>query len=135
VTEYGLVDAAALKQAQGRLTGALQRFADQLGQTLEQALDQATSLEISAYVSDQMTGVAYDLATRRFTGTARLYALARIHMDGDTLLCVPETAGAIDHTLWTIQADMVQRAQAHRVALLKTMTTVAADLLDVFKRL
>jgi hypothetical protein len=56
-------------------------------------------------------------------------------MDGDTVLCVPETEGAIDQAAWTIQADMVQRAQAHRVALLKTMTTVAADLLDIFKRL
>jgi hypothetical protein len=135
VTAYGVLDTSALKQAQGRLVGALQRFAEQLGQTLEQAIDQATSLEISTYVSDQMAGVAYDPATRRLIGTARLHTLARIHMDGDTLLCVPETEGTIDQASWTIQADMAQRAQAHRIALLKTMTTVAADLLDIFKRL
>lgn len=135
VTEYSVLDTAVFKQAQGRLAGALQRLADTLGQTLEQAIEQTTSLEISTYVSDQMAGVAYDPATRRFIGTARLHTLARIHMDGDTLLCVPETEGAGDRAAWTIQADMVQRAQAHRVALLKTMTAVAADLLDIFKRL
>jgi hypothetical protein len=134
-TGYGVLDTSALTQAQGRLTGALQRLADTLGQTLEQAIDQTTSLEISTYVSDQMAGVAYDPATHRFIGTARLRTLARIHMDGDTLLCVPETEGAIDQAAWTMQADMVQRAQAHRIALLKTLTTMAADLLDLFKRL
>jgi hypothetical protein len=134
-TEYGVLDTSALTQAQGRLTGALQRLADTLGQTLEQAIDQTTSLEISTYVSDQMEGVAYDPATHRLSGTARLHTLARIHMNGDTLLCVPETKGATDQASWTIQADMVQRAQAHRVTLLKTLTTVAADLLDLFKRL
>ena len=135
MTQYGLLDASALKQAQMRLTSALQGFADKLGQALEQAIDDATSLEVSTYVSDDMTGVSYDLATRRFTGTAKLRALTRMHMDGDTLVCVPEQEGEIDQALWTIHADMVQRAQAHRIELLKTVTAAAANLLDVFKRL
>jgi hypothetical protein len=134
-TDYGIVDASVLKQAEIRLTGALQRFAEKLGQTLEQAIDDATSLEVSTYVSDQMTDVSYDPATRRFTGSARLRALTRIHRDGDTLLCVPEKEGEIDQTLWTIHTDMVQRAQAHRVELLKAVTAAATGLLDVFKRL
>ena len=64
-TEYGLFDSSALKQAEVRLTGVLQRFAEKLGQTLEQAIDDATSLEVSTYVSDHMSGVSYDPATRR----------------------------------------------------------------------
>ena len=118
-----------------RVTNALQRFADKLGQTLEQAIDDATSLEISTYVSDDMSGVSYDRATRRFTGTAKLRALTRMHLDGDTSVCIPETEGEIDQALWTIHADMVQRAQTHRIELLKTVTAAAANLLDTFKRL
>jgi hypothetical protein len=118
-----------------RVTSALQRFTDQLGQTLEQAIDDATSLEVSTYVSDDMTGVSYDRAARRFTGPAKLRALTRMHMDGDTSVCIPEKEGEIDHALWTMHADMVQRAQAHRIELLKMVTAAAANLLDIFKRL
>jgi hypothetical protein len=134
-TAYGLLDTSALKQAQMRVTSALQRFADQLGQTLEQAIDDATSLEVSTYVSDDMTGVSYDRAARRFTGPAKLRALTRMHMDGDTSVCIPEKEGEIDHALWTMHADMVQRAQAHRIELLTMVTAAAANLLDIFKRL
>jgi hypothetical protein len=132
---YGLFDTSVLKQAQMRVTNALQRVADKLGQTLEQAIDNATSLEVSTYVSDDMSGVSYDRATRRFTGTAKLRALTRMHLDGDTAVCIPETEGEIDHALLTIHADMVQRAQIHRIELLKTVTAAAANLLDTFKRL
>jgi hypothetical protein len=134
-TAYGLFDTSALKQTQMRVTNALQRFADKLGQTLEQAIDDITSLEVSTYVSDDMSGVSYDRATRRFTGTAKLRALTRMHLDGDTSVCIPETEGKIDHALVTIHADMVQRAQTHRIELLKTVTAAAANLLDTFKRL
>jgi hypothetical protein len=134
-TTYGLLDISALKQAQMRVTSALQRFADHLEQTLERAINDATSLQVSTYVSDDMTGVSYDLATRQFTGTAKLRALTRMHIDGDTLVCVPEKEGEIDHALWTMHIDMVQRVQAHRLELLKTVTAAAAHLLDIFKGL
>jgi hypothetical protein len=58
-----------------------------------------------------------------------------MYLSGDTLLCLPEQGGEIDHALWTIHADMVQRAQAHRVELLKAVTVAATGLLDVFKKL
>jgi hypothetical protein len=58
-----------------------------------------------------------------------------MHIDGDTLVCIPEKEGEIDHALWAIHADMVQRAQNHRLELLKTVTAAAANLLDVLKRL
>ena len=133
VAEFGLFDSSTLKQAHARLTNALQRFADKLGQRLEQALDDATSLEVSTYVSEQMTGVTYDLTTRQFAGTARLRALTRIHIDGDTLLCVPEKDGEIDHALLTVHNNMVQQAQAHRQELLKTATAAATSLLSALK--
>ena len=53
--DYGLVD--PLKRVQVRLTGALRQFADKLGEALEKAIDDVTSLEVSTYVSDNITAL------------------------------------------------------------------------------
>jgi hypothetical protein len=128
---YGILDNTSLKQAQARLTQALQQFADKLGQTLEAAVDNATSLEVSTYVSDDLSGVNYDKG--RFGGNAKLRALTRINLDGDTLACVPADGGDIDESLWKIHLDMVQRAQANRAELIKAVTEAAAGLLGALK--
>ena len=129
--DFGLLD--PLKQAQTRLTDALQEFAVKLGESLKKAINDASSLEVSTYVSDNMTGVTYDTASGQFTGTAKLRALTRISFDGDTLVCVPVQEGEIDEALWTIHIDMVQRAQAHRGELLKSAVSAATGLLGALK--
>jgi hypothetical protein len=129
--EFGLLD--PLKQAQARLTEALQQFAVKLGDNLKAAIDNASSLEVSTYVSDDMSGVAYDAEARQFTGTAKLRALTRINFDGDTLVCVPEREGEIDEALWAIHTAMVQRAQEHRAELLKAAVSAATGLLGALK--
>ena len=68
-----------------------------------------------------------------FTGTARLRALTRINIDGDTLVCVPEEAGEVDQAVWAIHAEMVQRAQAGRAELLRTALSAATGLLGAVK--
>jgi len=133
--DYGLLDSTGLKQSQARLADALQQVADRLGKALQQAIDEATSLEVSTYVSDDMSRVSYDLTTRRFMGTAKLRAVTRINLDGDTLVCVPEAEGKIDQALWGIHSDMVQRAQAQRAELLKTAVSAATGLVDALKAL
>jgi hypothetical protein len=129
--EFGLLD--PLKQAQARLTDALQQFAVKLGDNLKTAIDNASSLEVSTYVSDNMSGVTYDTTTRQFTGTAKLRALTRINFDGDTLVCVPEREGEIDEALWAIHTATVQRAQEHRAELLKAAVSAATGLLGALK--
>jgi hypothetical protein len=129
--EFGLLD--PLKQVQARLTDALQEFTVKLGETLKQAINDASSLEVATYVSDAMTEVAYDAASGRFKEPAQLRALTRINFDGDTLVCVPEKEGAIDEALWAIHTDMVQRAQAQRAELLKAVVSAATGLLGALK--
>jgi len=129
--DFGLFD--ALKPTQERLTNALLQFADKLGETLKKAIDDASSLEVSTYVSDDMQGVTYDFTTRQFTGTAKLRALTRIGFTGDTLICVPEKEGEIDKDLWAIHVDMVQRAQAQRTELLNAVASAATGLLNILK--
>jgi hypothetical protein len=92
-------------------------------------------LEISAFTSDDMTGVTYDLNTRKFTGTAKLRALTRISFTGDTLLCLPEKERAIDHDIWAIHAEMVGHAQTQRTAMLTALAAAATELLKVVKPL
>jgi hypothetical protein len=131
VVDFGLLD--PLKQAQARLTDALQEFAVKLGESLKRAIDDVSSLEVSTYVSDNMTGVTYDSASGQFAGTAKLCALTRINLDGDTLVCIPERDGEIDQAVWAIHTDMVQRAQAHRAELLKAAVSAATGLLSALK--
>jgi hypothetical protein len=131
--DYGLFD--ALKPTYDHLANAVAQFADRLGDALKKALDDASSLEISTFTSDDMTGVTYDLSTHKFTGTAKLRALTRISFTGDTLLCLPEKEGQIDHDIWAIHAEMVGHAQTQRTAMLTAMASAATELLKVVKPL
>jgi len=133
---YGLLDVldvSGLKQAQNRLTQALQQFSDQLSTTLQKAAADTSSLEVSTYASDNLTGVSYNLTSGKFEGTAKLRALTRINLDGDTLVCVPEKEGEIDEALWKIHLDTVGQAQAHRAELLQVMVSAATSLLSALK--
>lgn len=131
--DYGLFD--GLKPVYEHLTAAVTQFADRLGEALKRTLDDASSLEISTFTSDDMTGVTYDLSAHKFTGTAKLRALTRISFTGDTLLCLPEKEGQIDHDVWTIHSEMVGHAQTQRTAMLTAMASAATELLKVVKPL
>jgi hypothetical protein len=95
--DFGLLD--PLKQAQARLTNALQQFAERLGESLKKAINDASSLEVSTYVSNNMAGVTYNSATGQFSGSAQFRALTRIAIDGDMQVVVPEHEGGIDQTV------------------------------------
>ena len=126
--DYGLMD--SLKQAQAGMGAALQQFVTKLGDFLGKALDEATSLEVSTYVSEDMSEVRYEGG--KFSG-ARLRALTRMEIDGDTLICIPEEGGEVDTALWKIHMDMVQQAQANSAELLKTIVSAASGLVDLIK--
>jgi hypothetical protein len=124
VDDYGLMD--SLKGT----SAALGQFVSKLGDFLGKALDEATSLEVSTYVSDDMAEVRYEGG--KFSG-ARLRALTRMEIDGDTLICIPEEGGEVDTEVWKIHMDMVQQAQASRAELLKTIVSAASGLVDLIK--
>jgi hypothetical protein len=126
--EFGLLD--SFKQVQVNLSGTLQDFVGKLGDFLGKALDEATSLEVATYVSEDMNAVKYEAG--RFSG-ARLRALTRIEIDGDSLICIPENEGELDTALWKIHMDMVQQAQISRAELLKTVVSAATGLVDLLK--
>ena len=129
--DYGLID--TLGKAKSNLTNSLQQFADKLGETLQKAVDDISSLEVLTYTTDDMSGVTYEAG--RFGGSAQLRAMSRFTIDGDALVCVPAEQGEVDETLWSIHMDMVKQAQLNRVEMLRTAVSAATGLLGALKTL
>jgi hypothetical protein len=114
------------------LSGTLKEFVDKLGAYMSKALDDATSLEVLTYVSDDLGTVTYE--SGKFTGSARLSALTRVKIDGDTLVCVPQDEdGQVETALWQIHLDMVKQAQEARSELMKTLVSAASNLAGFIK--
>lgn len=128
IVDYGLLD--SLRQAGQGAGASIQNFLDRLGTFLSNALDDAAALEVATYASDRMEDVRYQ--DGQFTG-ARLRALTRVKIDGDTLVCVPEEDGEVDLDLWKIHLEMLQQAQASRAELLRTVVSAASSLGSLLK--
>jgi hypothetical protein len=126
--EYGLGD--TFRQAGTNLGAGLQQLFTKLSDFLGKALDDATSLEVATYVSENMSQVKYQEG--HFTG-AELRALTRVKIDGDTLVCVPEVDGEVDTALWQIHLEMLQQAQSSRAELLKTVVSATTGLGNLLK--
>jgi hypothetical protein len=136
-TNYGLGDlfkkdesAEGAAPAGGGISESLKKFMDKLGDYLSKALDDATSLEVSTYVAEDLTAVQY--AEGKYSG-ARLRAMTRVNIDGDTIVCVPEKDGEVDTTVWNIHLEMVKSAQANRTELMKTIVGAAANIANFVK--
>ena len=126
--DYGLID--NFRQVQSGVSNSLQQFINKLGGFLAQALDDAATLEVSTYVSEDMAEVKYE--DGRFSG-ASLRAVTRMKIDGDTLVCIPEQLGEVDMELWQIHTDIVQQAQTNRIEFLRTVVNAATGLVDLIK--
>ncbi|MEH1919770.1 hypothetical protein [Nostoc sp.] len=133
VQDYGLFDASALKQTQQRLMDTLQQFSEQLSKSLQKAIDETSSLEVSTYTSDDLSSVHYNPSSEQFEGTAKLQALTRINLNGDTFICLQEKEGKLDETLGKIHQEAVSQARTHRTELLKITVSTVTELLKVFK--
>ena len=138
---YGLGDLfkkeTAPESADGSVTAvvvtsndSLRNLVDKLSAYLSRALDDATSLEVSTFVTDDMNKVEYSAG--KFTG-AQLRAVTRISLDGDTLVCVPEKDGEVDTAVWDIHLEMVKTAQSNRADLMKTIVGAVSGVTGLLK--
>ncbi|MFZ5920222.1 MAG: C25 family cysteine peptidase [Chloroflexota bacterium] len=123
VTDYGVLDTF---KSGGEVNEALKKFVEKLSAYLSKALDDATSLEVRTYITEDMGGVTYEAG--EFKGNARLRAMTRVNVDGDTLVAVPETDGEVDTAVWQIHLDMVKQAQDSRAELMKTLVSAASGM-------
>ena len=126
--DYGLGD--TFRKAGTSLSDGLQTMMSKLSEFLGKALDDATSLEVATYVSEDIANVEYK--DGRFT-EAKLRALTHVKIDGDTMVVVPETDGEVDTELWEIHLEMLQQAQASRIELVKTAVSAVTGLANLLK--
>jgi hypothetical protein len=110
-----------------KLVDAVQRFVERMGQAVEKAVAEVTTLEVLTYTSDDMAKVEKN----NMDGTASLRAITRIKADGDIEICVPSRDGQIDQALWGLHSDMVEQAQANRAEMMRTAVEVVSGLLKV----
>ncbi|MGQ0600514.1 MAG: hypothetical protein ACT4QE_02315 [Anaerolineales bacterium] len=108
-----------IKESLDQVKTKVQDLVNALVDTLKQAVDDITSLEVKTYVSEDLSAVKYNSAAREFAG-AQLRAMTRINLDGDTVNVVPESAGELDQALWHVHLTMVEQAQTSRTKMLET---------------
>jgi hypothetical protein len=120
MTDDGLVDDTLTSVA-----SSLQKAAEDIGKWLANTFESMTSVHVATYVSDNLAEVKYQGGV--FAG-ARLRAVTQAGIDGNTLVCVPEQDGKVDDILWKIHSDIVEKALANRVEMLRTAALVASSL-------
>jgi len=126
---YGLAEMLTGKKdetpAAERKPNAFADAIEKLSNSLSEALQDLTSLEVSTYVADDMA--SFEIKDKKVTGAKRR-AYTYVSLDGDTVVCVPEVDGEVDKSVWEIHLQMVKQAQESRAALVNSIVAAAASL-------
>lgn len=128
--EKAITQDNASPPAGGGINESLKNFISKLGYYLSKALDDATGLEVSTYVSEDLENVKF--TDGKYDG-ARLRAVTRVNIHGDTVVCFPEKDGEVDHAISNIHLEMVKSAQENRSELIRTIVEVASSIVDIVK--
>ena len=121
----------AVQEERSSLTDSIKRFTSQLAESLKNAADDISSLEVITYSTDDLSKVTYNYDDKKLHGELKMRALTRIAFDGDVQVCVPEKDGKIDQAVWDVHLSMVQAAQENRAAFLATMAELATKLIGM----
>jgi hypothetical protein len=121
--DFGVLDLFRSKDGK---PSPFQEFFEKVSGTLQNAVSGATTLEVKTYVSEHMDTVTHD-EDKGFSG-ADLRAVTILKLDGDVEACVPQTDGEIDEVLWNVHLQLIERAQANRNELFKTVVSALTGL-------
>jgi hypothetical protein len=114
----------------GGINESLRNLISKLGNYLSKALDDATGLEISTFVSEDVEKVKF--ADGKYDG-ARLRAVTRVNIHGDAVVIFPEKDGEVDDAISNLHLEMVKSAQENRSELIRTILEVATSVVDLVK--
>ena len=128
VADFGLLD--DVRKARENLVNALETLANRLGDAIQDAVSDVSSLEVRTFVSEDLDATGPDGLP-----SGQLRAYTRIEFDGDTVVYVPLRRSAVNERLWQIHLDAVRQAQANRNEMLKAAVDAAAAILDALKTL
>lgn len=112
------------------INASFKNFIDKIAMYMSKTLDDATSLEISTYMTDDLDHVTY--ANGKYLG-ARLCAKTRVNVNGDTLVCMPEKVDEVDAAIWNMHLEMSKSAQENRIELMKTLVEAAVSIVGIVK--
>lgn len=111
-----------------REPGRFEAMMSKLASTLSAAIEDAATLEVRTYVSDNANAAAAaDRDTLQRDGDLR--AFTRIKIDGDIDTIVPYTDGELDKQLWELHLQLVAQAQQARTQTLQTVLSAFSGLL------
>ena len=131
----------SLRETAADVAERLKPVAQRLMDMLTTAVDDLTSLEVQTFTANDLSQVTYE--NKKFSDEATLRAMTRIALDGDVVSLVPERkrsnaddeAGQveveIDQQLWEIHREMVDLAQANKVAFVKALAEIAGTLVKM----
>ncbi len=118
-----------LRSGANNVSTSLQQFGQKLSAFLSAAIDNAASLEVSTYTSDNMSQVS--IQGSQISG-AQLRAVTVVRIDGDIKQVIPVTdSGDPDVSLWDLHLEMVRQAQASRTELLRAAIASLSSLTNL----
>jgi hypothetical protein len=118
-----------LQKGASSVGASMQQFAQKLSAFLSAAIDNAATLEVTSYTSQNMSQV--QVQGGKVTG-AQLRALTSLRIDGDVVQIVPvDENNDVDTALWEIHLEMVKQAQASRAELLRSAVSAVASLINL----
>jgi hypothetical protein len=111
------------------LKRSLQQLTDRLSQAIANLAQDAATLEVKTYSSDDMTGIQFKQG--KFEGNVQptLRALTYIKLDGDMTVVVPQG----DEELWAIHSEMVEKAQANRAKIIEIAISAATSIVNILE--
>ena len=120
--------AAALQGLRDNITSALSSVASRVGNVLSDVFADVSTLQVSTYISDDIDAVSYDASKHTFQGPARRRLVSAIRLDGNAVQVLPSDAGELDPEVWKRHAELLDRAQAHRMELIKALSAAVGTL-------
>lgn len=117
------------------LTTSIQQLAEQVTEALDKAIKDVTTLQVSTYVSETLNDISYEDSAGQdpFAG-AKLRAVTRIGLDGDTRVIIPDARQDSDRAVWAMHQEMVERAQSNRTEMIRMAVEALGSLFDVLNK-
>jgi hypothetical protein len=109
---------------------SIAQFADKLGDALKKTAEEASTVEVATYLSNDIGEARYENGT--FTG-AELRALTHISLSGNTAICIPAGNNKVDEVVWKIHSEMVEKAVASRLELLKVAASAVGGIVEALR--